>query len=223
MPEPPQIGPIRLIGPINPSFAPPTPLLRHDCQTASPGVPYPPMTLTIDPNIPMAELEQRMPGARRALFRRYHIGGCASCGFRPEETLASVCARNENLPVEEVIEHLVASQEADLKMTVSPLELQALRAEDPQSVKLLDVRTREEFEAVHIEGSILFSQDLMQEILAKWDRQGLLVFIDHQGARSMDAAAYFAGHGFENARCLRGGIDAWSVEAEPSLPRYELE
>jgi rhodanese-related sulfurtransferase len=39
----------------------------------------------------------------------------------------------------------------------------------------------------------------------------------------MDAAAYFAGHGFENARSVRGGIDAWSVEVDPKLPRYELQ
>ena len=39
----------------------------------------------------------------------------------------------------------------------------------------------------------------------------------------MDAAAYFAGHGFTNVRALGGGIDAWSVEIDPALPRYELE
>ena len=37
------------------------------------------------------------PGAQRALFRKYHIGGCSSCGFSPNETLAGVCARNENV------------------------------------------------------------------------------------------------------------------------------
>jgi rhodanese-related sulfurtransferase len=39
----------------------------------------------------------------------------------------------------------------------------------------------------------------------------------------MDAAAYFLGHGFPNVKSLRGGIDAWSVEVDPSLPRYHLE
>ena len=47
--------------------------------------------------------------------------------------------------------------------------------------------------------------------------------VDHQGARSMDACAYFAGHGLENVRALRGGIDAWSQEVDPKLPRYDLE
>ena len=36
----------------------------------------------------MAELLEAYPGAQRALFRNYHIGGCSSCGFRPDETLA---------------------------------------------------------------------------------------------------------------------------------------
>jgi len=181
------------------------------------------MTTLIDPNITMGELEQTYPGARRALFRRYHIGGCASCGFKADETLASVCARNENLPVDAVIEHLMVSQEADQKMQISPAELSALRSEDPEAVKLLDVRTREEYDAVHIEGATLFSQELMQEILGSWDRQAALVFIDHLGARSMDAAAYFIGHGFGNVRSLAGGIDAWSRDIDASLPRYTLE
>ena len=70
------------------------------------------MTTAIDPNLTMSELLQSFPGAQRALFRRYHIGGCSSCGFRNEETLAEVCARNENLPVAEVIDHIVTSHEA---------------------------------------------------------------------------------------------------------------
>jgi mono/diheme cytochrome c family protein len=43
------------------------------------------------------------------------------------------------------------------------------------------------------------------------------------GDRSLDACAYLVGHGFKNARALRGGIDAYAKEADPSLPRYQLE
>ncbi len=39
--------------------------------------------VTIDPNITMRELLEQFPGAQRALFRKYHIGGCSSCGFSP--------------------------------------------------------------------------------------------------------------------------------------------
>jgi rhodanese-related sulfurtransferase len=47
--------------------------------------------------------------------------------------------------------------------------------------------------------------------------------VDHQGLRAMDAAAYFLGHGFAQARALRGGIDAWSQEVDALVPRYHLE
>ena len=40
--------------------------------------------------------------------------------------------------------------------------------------------------------------------------------------REFGAVAYFAGHGLENVRNLRGGIDAWSQEVDATLPRYDL-
>jgi rhodanese-related sulfurtransferase len=177
---------------------------------------------TIDPNITMKELLTQFPGAQRALFRKYHIGGCASCGFSPEETLAGVSARNDNLNVDEVIEHITASHEADHAMQIEPQDLsERLAAGEP--VYLLDVRTREEFEAVKLPGAHLFTQELMQEILGNVSRTNLFVVYDHTGARSLDAAAYFQGHGFENVKSLRGGIDAWSAEVDPKLPRYHVE
>jgi rhodanese-related sulfurtransferase len=124
--------------------------------------------------------------------------------------------------VTEVIDHVQASHEADLKMQITPTELAAALRDDPEA-RLIDVRTREEYDTVHIEGAIFFTQELMQEALTKWDRRALLAVIDHQGTRSMDAAAYFVGHGFENAKSVRGGIDAWSQEVDTNLPRYELE
>ena len=179
-------------------------------------------TATIDPNITMKELLVQFPGAQRALFRKYHIGGCSSCGFGPGETLAGVCTRNENLSVDEVAEHIITSHEADLAMQIEPGELSE-RISRGEKIYLLDVRTREEFDAVKLPGSHLFTQELMQEILSNESRTGLFVVYDHTGARSMDAAAYFQGHGFENVKSLRGGIDAWSAEVDPKLPRYHLE
>jgi rhodanese-related sulfurtransferase len=177
---------------------------------------------TIDPNITMRELLEQYPGAQRAMFRKYHIGGCSSCGFSPDETLAGVCARNENVDVEEAIDHIIASDAAERAMQIEPREL-ADRLASGDKIQLLDVRTREEFDAVKLPNSQLFTQELMQEILSNWSRSDLTVVYDHQGARSMDAAAYFQGHGFENVKSLRGGIDAYSTEVDASLPRYSLE
>ena len=177
---------------------------------------------TIDPNITMRELLEQYPAAQRALFRKYHIGGCSHCGFAPEETLAGVCVRNDNLDVSEVIEQIIQSDAAERAMQIEPRQLaDSLVRGEP--VRLLDVRTREEHEAVKIDGAHLFTQDLMQQIMTTWPKQDLLVIYDHQGNRSLDAAAFFQGHGFENVKSLRGGIDAWSVEVDPKLPRYHLE
>jgi rhodanese-related sulfurtransferase len=177
------------------------------------------MTSTAD--MTMAELLEAYPGAQRALFRNYHIGGCASCGFRPEETLAEVCSRNGGLGPEQVLEHVRSAWEQDKRMMITPQEVKDLLETD--GVDLLDIRTREEYDAVRIDGAQLLDQDVMQEMLAARPKDRLLVIVDHKGSRSLDAAAYFAGHGFTNVRCLSGGIDAWSTQVDPDIPRYTLE
>jgi len=169
----------------------------------------------------MQEVLELFPGAQRALFRRYHIGGCSSCGFAPDETLAQVCARNGNLDVAEVLAHIQSSHEQDVKVLISPQELAELLQKD-KLVKLVDVRSREEFEAVHIEGSFLLSQDVMRELMATGSNTNPIVVIDHAGKNGLDAAAYFMGHGLQNVRCLRGGIDAWAQEVDSKLRRYKL-
>lgn len=169
----------------------------------------------------MADLLSTYPGAQRALFRAYHIGGCSSCGFRPDETVAEVCLRNDNLDPTEVLETVRTAWEQDQAMMISPADLKTQL--DAGAADVLDIRTAEEREAVRIEGTRHFDQTLMQEILASPAKDRLIVIVDHTGARSLDAAAYFAGHGFTNVKCLRGGIDAWSEEVDPSLPRYTLE
>ena len=175
----------------------------------------------------MRDLLAVYPGAQRALFRKYHVGGCSSCGFAPTESLAAICARNPHMDLQEVTAFLQTSQEEDRAMQITPAELKE-RLDQPDAdaapVHLLDIRTREEFDAVHISGALHFTQELMNTILMQWPRdRGLIALIDHQGTRSLDAAAYFAGHGYTNVQALLGGIDAWSREVDPALPRYTLE
>src|SRR3989442_4163792 len=178
-------------------------------------------TTSLDPQITMREVLELYPGAQRALFRRYHIGGCASCGFQPTETLEQVGLRNGIANVREVLDHVKTSHGQDAKILIEAKALAEWLVQD-KSVRLLDVRSREEFEAVHIEGSVLMTQPVMQGILAEGTNTRPLVIIDHQGQQGLDAAAYFMGHGLTNVRCLRGGLDAWSKEVDPKLPRYRL-
>jgi rhodanese-related sulfurtransferase len=177
---------------------------------------------TIGADSPMSAVLAAFPGAQRALFRRYHIGGCASCGFQPTETLAQVCTCYGGLNVDEVLAHIRESHEQDAKIWIEPRAFAEWRQREPE-LKLVDVRSREEFEAVHIEGSVLLSHPVMQKVLSSGRNDIPLVIVDHQGRQSLDAAAYFMGHGLTNVRALRGGIDAWAQEVEPKLRRYRIE
>jgi rhodanese-related sulfurtransferase len=89
-------------------------------------------------------------------------------------------------------------------------------------VKLVDKHLREEFEAVKIEGSILLSQPVMQQLMASGSNAEPIVVIDHAGKNGLDAAAYFMGHGLQNVRYLRGGIDAWVQKVDAKMRRYKL-
>ena len=169
----------------------------------------------------MRDVLEAFPGAQRALFRGYHIGGCSSCGFSADETLAQVCERNGGLNVNEVLTHIKSSHEQDEKIFLSPKVLaESLKLD--KSIRLLDIRSREEFEAVHIDGSMLLSQDVMRQVMGDGSNTRPLVIIDHQGKQGLDAAAYFIGHGLQNVYCLRGGIDAWAQEVDTTMRRYRV-
>tara|TARA_R110002096_G_scaffold283411_4_gene477499 strand:+ start:148 stop:723 length:576 start_codon:yes stop_codon:yes gene_type:complete len=177
---------------------------------------------TIDGSITMGEVLERFPGAKRALFAQYHIGGCQSCSYDNTETLSSVCQRNEDLPVDEVITHILTSHENDSKTFIEPTDLAAALSDSPPP-RLLDLRTSEEHEAVALPGSEPFSNDLLQQIFGNEDKQRLIVLYDHTGDKVLDTASYLIGHGFKNTKALRGGIDAYAREVDKDIPRYKLE
>jgi rhodanese-related sulfurtransferase len=179
-------------------------------------------TATLGPQSALKEILEVFPGAQRALFRRYHIGGCSSCSFHPDETLEGLCRRNGNLDPAEVLRHLESSHQEEEHVWISAPDL-ARWLKQPEAPRLVDIRSREEFEAVRLPGSVLLSQPVMKEILAEGAAPKPLVIIDHLGQKALDAAAYFAGHGLKQTRCLRGGIDAWSREVDPSIRRYRFD
>lgn len=184
-----------------------------------------PTSLELPPlhgDMTMSQVLQAYPGAQRALFARYHIGGCSSCGFRPDETLAQVCARNDDVALDEAVRHIQDSHQHDAGLQLTPTQFDALRGREA-TLAVLDTRTREEHEAVHLPGSQLLTQDLVQTIFSTWDKNRPIVLYDHTGTRVLDAVAYFIGHGFSETKALAGGIDAYSQEIDPSLPRYRIE
>jgi rhodanese-related sulfurtransferase len=165
----------------------------------------------------MEQVTTVFPSAQRALFQKYHVGGCSSCGFQPTDMLTTV-ATNHGLDVNEVIEHIKRSQEMEKNLEITPAETAQMLKEG--KIKLIDVRTPEEYAIASVEGSILVNQGLAQEILETWPKDTAIVTICHRGMRSLDAAAYLRGHGFTNTRSMTGGIDAWSLQIDSSVPRY---
>jgi rhodanese-related sulfurtransferase len=87
---------------------------------------------------------------------------------------------------------------------------------------LLDCRTSEECSLAKIEGSVLIP---MQEIterlseLERWRDKPIIVHC-HHGVRSLRVTHFLREKGFSQAQSMKGGIDAWSVEVDPSVPRY---
>jgi len=88
-----------------------------------------------------------------------------------------------------------------------------------QSVQLIDVRTPEERDQALIQGSRLLDEETFHALL-ELSKDTLLVFHCHSGGRSQRAAQEFAQLGFTRVLNLEGGIDAWSREVDPSVPRY---
>lgn len=174
----------------------------------------------MDTETKMVELMAAMPGARRALFAKYHLGGCQSCAFDEEETLAKLCQRAE-LDAAEVLAHLLTSHEHDLTMLMEPGEVRKL-IDAGEEILWVDVRTREEHEAVKIGGARFFTPELQEKIFGG-KPGGLVMLYDHTGNYVLDQVAWFRGHGVPNAYGLTGGIDAWSREVDPSVMRYRVE
>ncbi len=101
---------------------------------------------------------------------------------------------------------------------LSPTELKALQ-DAGEPFELLDVRTPGERAMARIEGSRLLDQALHDELM-QMDRHTPLVFQCHHGMRSQAAAEYFQRAGFKRLYNLQGGIEAWSLQVDPSVPRY---
>ena len=102
---------------------------------------------------------------------------------------------------------------------MSPAELADARRDAGSAPTLVDVRTSDERARARIEGSILLDDEGLRTVssLAKDTK---LVFYCHTGVRSQSAAEHFRAEGFTDVHNLEGGIDAWSRQVDPSVPRY---
>lgn len=177
-------------------------------------------TAKITKHSTMQEILDVYPSAQRALFVRYHIGGCNSCGYEPEDILEKVSNSHNINDLDEVIAFIEQAEQADQHIQMSPRDVAAALQSNIRP-RLIDVRTSKEWELARIQGATLNTEDLAQE-MKRWPKDTFIIFYCHFGQRSVDAASYFAGHSFSNVRSMTGGIDAWSLSVDSSVPRYEV-
>jgi molybdopterin/thiamine biosynthesis adenylyltransferase/rhodanese-related sulfurtransferase/molybdopterin converting factor small subunit len=85
---------------------------------------------------------------------------------------------------------------------------------------VIDVRERHEHEIAHIDGAVLIPLGELPDRLSELDGHRAIVTHCHHGARSLKALEILKAAGFSKVRSLRGGIDAWAVNVDASLPRY---
>jgi len=102
---------------------------------------------------------------------------------------------------------------------ISPLDLKTKldRGEKPV---LLDVREPWEYQLAHIDGSLLIPLNEIAARKEEIESETEVVILCHHGIRSLAALEYLRRQGFTNLKNLAGGIDAWSMRADPRVPRY---
>lgn len=104
---------------------------------------------------------------------------------------------------------------------MTPPEL-AAKLRLPNPPHLLDVRQPEEHAFVALPNSTLIPLAELAERLDEiedWREREVVVYC-HHGIRSAQAVAHLRAAGFTNAHNLAGGIDRWTDEVDPALPRY---
>lgn len=87
---------------------------------------------------------------------------------------------------------------------------------------LIDCREENEFAIASIARSVLMPMSCWADHLEKLrELIGKEIVVHcHHGVRSLRVTHWLRANGFPNAKSLAGGIDAWSVEVDPTVPRY---
>jgi rhodanese-related sulfurtransferase len=102
---------------------------------------------------------------------------------------------------------------------ISPLEVKEKREEGEPFI-LLDVRESWEYQAAHIADSVLIPLGQLSSRMNELDPDKEIITLCHHGIRSQTALALLMRAGFKNVKNLTGGIDAYSITADPTIPRY---
>ena len=109
-----------------------------------------------------------------------------------------------------------------LPFEIAPSEVKRL-LDAGGSVKLVDVREPAEFQTACIAGAELIPMRSvpaeLQRLDAAADESTLVVFC-HHGVRSLNVVNWLRQQGVARCQSMAGGIDRWSLEVDPAVPRY---
>lgn len=104
--------------------------------------------------------------------------------------------------------------------SISPAELKEKLDHTPGELILLDVREPSEYAICHIDNSVHIPMGEITRRIDELDESREIVVLCHHGMRSMQVAMYLASNGFAHIGNLEGGIDAWAIAIDASMPRY---
>ena len=102
--------------------------------------------------------------------------------------------------------------------TISATDLKSLL--DLSRVHLLDVRTAEELEEAALSDALHIPLHELPQRHGELPRDKPIAVLCHHGVRSATAARFLDQAGFAETMSVAGGIDAWSLDVDPALPRY---
>ena len=105
------------------------------------------------------------------------------------------------------------------RLEITPKQVKE-RLERGEKFMLVDVREPWEHQLCRIEGAKLVPLGTVASNLQMFEAAEDVVLYCHHGRRSLDAAAWLQQHGVDGARSMAGGIERWSSEVDPSVPRY---
>ncbi len=111
----------------------------------------------------------------------------------------------------------MSNEEFPIEITAS--ELAALLEAGPAPI-LVDVRERWEYDLVHLADSRLMPMGGLLSSGKNLPVDAHVVAICHMGIRSLNSALFLRSIGVAKAQSLSGGIDLWSRQIDPKLPRY---
>ena len=105
------------------------------------------------------------------------------------------------------------------ELEITPADVKA-RLGRGEKLVLIDVREPWEHQVCKIDGATLIPLGSLAASLQTLPDVDEVICYCHHGMRSLDAAAWLRFHGIEKAKSLAGGIERWSLDVDPSIPRY---